>query len=72
MLLQKADEELTVQAGETVRGAVEVAIANSCRKRGKKPSRLFEKVRTGVGALSRSDAIRKMRGIESVMGGTNG
>ena len=43
ILLRKEDERRTVELGNLVRDAVQNAVANAMRKKGKKPQSLFKK-----------------------------
>lgn len=46
-LLRKEDERRTVELGNLVRDAVQNAVANAMRKKGKKPQSLFKKRKAG-------------------------
>ena len=70
-LLAKAEEEHRVQLATIVRDATINAIANACRKKGDREIPLYRRRRHGP-EMTRDQAMDKMRGIVSSMGGASG
>lgn len=67
--LRKADEERTVEFFNLVRDAVQNAVANANRKRGKKQQPLFKRRKKGKGKKGRKVPRRKLDDIEAKLSG---
>lgn len=67
--LRKADEERTVEFFTLLRDAVQNAIANANRKKGKKPHPLFKRRKKAKGKKGRKVPQRKLEGIEAALAG---
>ena len=63
-LLRKEDERRTVELGSLVRDAVQNAVANAMRKKGKKPQPLFKKRPKGPDEKKKKLSKKKLRRIE--------
>lgn len=70
-LLAKAEEEHRVQLATIVRDATINAIANAFRKRGDREIPLYRRRHHGP-EMTHDQAMDKMRGIMSSMGGASG
>ncbi len=63
-LLRKEDERRTVELGNLVRDAVQNAVANAMRKKGKKPQPLFRKRPKKKADEKKKLSKKKLRRIE--------
>lgn len=63
-LLRKEDERRTVELGNLVRDAVQNAVANAMRKKGKKPQPLFRKRPKKQADQKKKLSKKKLRRIE--------
>lgn len=63
-LLRKEDERRTVELGSLVRDAVQNAVANAMRKKGKKPQPLFRKRPKRADEKKKKLGKKKLRRIE--------
>lgn len=63
-LLRKEDERRTVELGNLVRDAVQNALANAMRKKGKKPQPLFRKRPKKKADEKKKLSKKKLRRIE--------
>ncbi len=63
-LLRREDERRTVELGNLVRDAVQNAVANAMRKKGKKPQPLFRKRPRRADEKKKKLSKKKLRRIE--------